>query len=313
LQYRFIVRRQDLIAIKRTTLSKRDRSNLIKGLLFISPWMIGFLAFVLYPLLYSLIISFTRYSGMQTPVWLGLANYTRMFTDPVVWQSINNTLFYTVLAVPVGIVVAILLALAMNTAVREVAVYRSALYLPSILPIFTLSFIFIVLVNPQYGLVNSVLNLFGAPATNYLGNPTSAKLVIVALAQLGAGNAALIFLAGLNGIPSTLYEAARLDGSSRLGCFFRITLPLLSPVILFNLITGLSQGLQVFTPSYIMTQGGPNNGTLFYMYYMYQNAFSFAQIGYACALSFVLFLFGVILALILYVIAKRFVNYEIIG
>ena len=302
-----------MIAIKHSGLSKRERSNLIKGLLFISPWIIGFLAFVLYPLLYSLIISFTRYSGVNPPVWLGIENYTRLFTDPIVWQSIYNTLFYTLLAVPIGIVVAILLALAMNSAVREVAIYRAALYIPSILPIFALSFIFIVLVNPQYGLVNSVMNMFGAPTTNYLGDPTSAKIVIVALAQLGAGNAALIFLAGLNGIPRTLYEAARLDGCNRLGSFFRITLPLLSPVILFNLITGLSQGLQVFTPSYIMTQGGPNNGTLFYMYYMYQNAFSFAQIGYACALSLVLFLFGVVLALILYFVSQRFVNYEMVG
>lgn len=301
------------IAIKPTHLSKRERTNLFKGLLFISPWIIGFLAFVLYPLLYSLIISFTRYSGIQPPIWLGLQNYTRLFTDPTVWQSINNTLFYTILAVPIGIVVAILLALAMNASVKEVAVYRAAFYIPSILPIFALSFIFIVLVNPQYGLVNSFLGLFGVPATNYLGEPTSAKVVIVALAQLGAGNAALIFLAGINGIPKTLYEAARLDGASRLGCFFRITLPLLSPVILYNLITGLSLGLQVFAPSYIMTQGGPNNGTLFYMYYMYQNAFSFAQIGYACALSLMLFLFGVVLALIFYALSKRFVNYEIIG
>jgi multiple sugar transport system permease protein len=302
-----------LIAIKQGAWKKRERNNLLKGLLFISPWIVGFIAFVLYPLIYSLFISFTRYSGMQAPVWLGLENYTRLFTDPVAWQSMYNTLFYTVLAVPIGIVVAILLALAMNASVREVAIYRAAYYLPSILPIFALSFIFIVLVNPQYGLVNSFLGLFGAPNTNYLGNPTSAKIVIVALAQLGAGNAALIFLAGLNGIPQTLYEAARLDGSSRVGCFFRVTLPLLSPVILFNLITGLSQGLQVFTPSYIMTQGGPNNGTLFYMYYMYQNAFSFAQIGYACALSVILFLFGVVLALVLYGLSKRFVNYEIIG
>ncbi len=294
-------------------MSKRERANLLKGLLFISPWIVGFLAFVLYPLVYSLLISFTRYSGVRAPTWLGWQNYTRLFSDPVTWQSINNTLFYTLLAVPIGIVVAILLALALSSTIREVAVYRTALYIPSILPLFALSFIFIVLVNPQYGLVNQVMSLFGAPTMNFLGDPTSAKIVIVALAQLGAGNAALIFLAGLNGIPQTLYEAARLDGAGRLSSFLRITLPLLSPVILFNLITGLSQGLQVFTPSYIMTQGGPNNGTLFYMYYMYQNAFSFAQIGYACALSLVLFLFGVVLALILYTIARRFVNYEIVG
>jgi multiple sugar transport system permease protein len=201
----------------------------------------------------------------------------------------------------------------MNCAIKEVAVYRTALYLPSIIPLFAMSFIFIVLLNPQYGLINTFLGLFGVPSTNYLGDPTGAKNVIVALAQLGAGNAALIFLAGLNGIPQTLYDAARIDGASRIGCFFRITLPLISPVILFNLITALSSGLQVFTPAYIMTNGGPDNGTLFYMYYLYKNAFSYAQLGYACALAVILFLAGLLLAFVLYTIAQRFVNYELVS
>jgi multiple sugar transport system permease protein len=302
-----------MLAFGQSRLTKRERSNLFKGLLFISPWLIGFAVFVLYPFFYSFIISFARYSGLQPPVWLGFQNYTRLFTDPLVWKSVDNTLFYTLLAVPVGIVVAILLALGMSRPVKEVALYRTLLYLPSLMPIFALSFIFIVLVNPQYGIVNQFLGLFGVPATNYLGEPTSAKVVIVALAQLGAGNAALIFLAGLNGIPQTLYEAARIDGANRLTCFLRITLPLLSPTILFNIITAVSSGLQVFTPSYIMTQGGPNNGTLFYMYYLYKNAFSYAQLGYACALSIVLFLFGLILAVLIYTLSQRFVNYETVS
>jgi multiple sugar transport system permease protein len=268
---------------------------------------------VLYPLVYSFVISLTRYSGLQAPVWLGIANYTRLFTDPLVWQSIYNTAFYSLWAIPIGLVVALLLALAMGRAVKEVSVYRTALYVPSLVPIFALSFIFIVLVNPQYGIVNQALGVFGVPNTNYLGDPTSAKLVIVALAQLGAGNTALIFLAGLNGIPKTLYEAAQIDGCNRLTSFLRITLPLLSPVILFNLITGISAGLQVFTPAYIMTNGGPANGTLFYMFYMYKNAFSYAQLGYACALSVVLFIFGLILAVLVYTISQRFVNYELVS
>ncbi len=302
-----------MITAKQSTMTRRDRSNLGKGLLFISPWIIGFLVFVLYPTLYSFIISLTRYSGLQVPVWFGLQNYIRLFTDPLALKSISNTLFYTILAVPIGIVVAILLALAMNRQVKEVSIYRAALYLPSIIPIFALSFIFIVLVNPQYGIINNVMGLFGVPSTDYLGDPTSAKVVIVAMAQLGAGNAALIFLAGLNAIPQTLYEAARLDGANRLNSFFRITIPLLSPVILLNLITAVSAGLQVFTQAYIMTQGGPNNGTLFYIYYLYKNAFSYAQLGYACALAVILFLFGLLLALIIYTIGQRFVNYEIVS
>jgi multiple sugar transport system permease protein len=302
-----------LAALSRVTLTRRDRSNLRKGLLFISPWMIGFLTFVLYPLIYSFIMSFTRYSGFLAPVWLGMANYIRLFTDPLVWQSIYNTTFYLFCAIPAGLVVALLLALAMSQAVKEVSAYRTALYLPSLVPIFAMSFIFIVLVNPQYGIVNRGLGLFGVPNTNYFGDPTSAKLVIVALAQLGAGNTALIFLAGLNSIPKTLYETAQIDGANRLTSFLHITLPLLSPVILFNLITGISSGLQIFAPAYIMTNGGPDNGTLFYMYYMYKNAFSYAQLGYACALSVVLFIFGLMLSALVYTLSQRFVSYELVS
>jgi multiple sugar transport system permease protein len=193
-----------------------------------------------------------------------------------------------------------------------VAFYRTALYIPSLAPIFALSFIFIVLVNPGTGIVNQFLGLFGAEPRDYLnGDPTTAKIVIVATAQLGAGNAALIFLAGLNNIPQTLYEAARIDGANAFQSFTRITLPLLTPAILFNLITGISAGLQVFTQAYIMTRGGPNNGTLFYMFYLYKNAFSYAELGYACALALVLFLVGVVLAVLVYQVSRRFVNYEV--
>ncbi|WP_192754164.1 carbohydrate ABC transporter permease [Actinopolymorpha pittospori] len=297
---------------RRGTWSPREKANLTKGLLFISPWILGTLAFVVFPIFYSAIISLTKYSGMQSPQWQGLANYTRMFQDPLAWTSIFNTLFYSGWAVPVGLVVSLLLALAMNRNVREVAAYRTILYLPSLAPVFALSFIFLVLVNPGTGIVNQVITLFGGQERDFLtGNATSAKLVIVAMAQLGAGNAALIFLAGLNNIPRTLYEAARIDGASAAQSFFRITMPLLTPSILFNLITGISAGLQVFTQAYIMTNGGPNNGTMFYMLYLYRNAFSYADLGYASALAVVLFLVGVVLALLVYQVSRRFVNYEV--
>jgi multiple sugar transport system permease protein len=303
-----------VIAIQRRQLTPVERKNLRKGLFFIAPWIIGILVFTLYPVIYSIIFSFSTYSGLKPPIWTGLQNYVRLFSDELVGKTLGNTFFYTALAVPVGIVVAILLALAMNSAVREVAIYRAALYIPSILPLFALSFIFIVLINPKYGLVNYALSFVGVPAdTDYLSDPTSAKMVIVALAQLGAGNAALIFLAGLRGIPQTLYDAARIDGASRLSCFFKITLPLLSPIILFNMITGLSSGLQTFLQAFIITKGAPNNGTLFFMYYLYNTAFAHAELGYACALSLVLFLIGLALALVLFVVARRFVHYDLVS
>lgn len=290
--------------------TRNDKANLRRGLLFISPWLLGTAAFVVFPLVYSLVISLTKYSGMQAPTWVGLSNYTRMFQDPLFWTSSFNTGFYAGLGVPVGLLVSLLLALAMNRNVREVGLYRTALYIPSLVPIFAMSFIFIVLVNPANGLLPQFLSLFGIPPTDYFGDPTSAKLIIVLMAQMGAGNAALIFLAGLNNIPKTLYESAKIDGASGAQSFFRITLPLLSPSILFNLITGVSGGLQVFEQAYIMTDGGPNNGTLFYMFYLYRNAFSYADLGYASALAIVLFAVGVVLALLIYQVSRRFVNYD---
>lgn len=299
--------------IARQKLSRKERKNLMKGLLFISPWIIGFLVFSVYPTVYSIGLSFVRYSGFQPPVWLGLQNYQRLISDDLFWQSLYNTLYYAAFAVPIGIVVAIVLALAMNRNVREVGIYRAAVYMPSIIPPFALALTYIVLINPQYGLFTYLLSFLGVPQTNYLSDPNSAKLVIVSLAQYGAGGTALIFLAGIRSIPQTLYDAARIDGANRLQCFFSITIPLLSPVILFALITGLTGAMQVFDPAFIITGGGPNNGTMFYIFYLYNTAFRYAQLGYASALAFVLFIIGLLLALLIYRLSQRYVNYELVS
>ena len=296
---------------RRRPMSRREKRNLRVGLLFISPWIIGVAVFVIYPLVYSFGISLTQYSGMQTPTFIGLQNYISAFLDPLVRTSVGNTVYYMLISVPLGLVVALLLALAMNRNVREVAIYRTLLYLPSLIPMFAMSFIFIVFVNPQFGIVNQVLGLFGMPDTNLLGEPRYAKIVIILMSQLAAGNAALIYLAGLRNIPSTLYEAARIDGAGRRKQFTAITLPLLTPTILFNLITGVSGAMMVFTEAYIMTDGGPDNATLFYMLYLYRNAFSYGQLGFASALAVLLFLFGMLLAGLIYWLSRRFVNYDV--
>ncbi|WP_254787069.1 carbohydrate ABC transporter permease [Curtobacterium sp. MCBA15_001] len=295
-----------------------EKRRLRVGIAFISPWIIGVAVFIAYPLIYSFVISLTRYSGMDAATFVGFGNYVAAFIDPLVHTAVGNTLFYAVIAVPVGIVVAIVIALAMNQDVKEISWYRTALYIPSLIPTFALAFIFVVLVNPQTGIVNQVLKLVGVPATNLLGDPTTAKLVIVALAQMGAGNAALVFLAGMRGIPKTLYEAARVDGAGPMRQFFALTLPLISPAILFNLITGISNGLQVFTEAYVISSGtgglgSPDNGTLFYMLYLYKNAFSYAQLGFASAMAVLLFLAGMILSGLVYWLSKRFVNYDVNG
>ncbi len=290
-----------------------QKRNLRLGLMFISPWIIGLLVFVVYPVTYSFILSFTRYSGLLSPTWVGWQNYASAIADPLVSKAVGNTAFYAVLAVPIGLVVALVLALAMNRNVREVALFRTIFYMPSLIPAFAMSFIFIVFLNPQFGFFNQLIRPFGGADVNLLGDPTGIKIAIVLMAQLGAGNAALIFLAGLRNVPRTLYEAARVDGASRGRQFLSITLPLLSPVILFNLITGVSGALQVFTEAFIVTNGtgGPDSGALFYMMYLYRNAFGFAELGYASALAVMLFLVGMGLALLIFFLSRRFVNYDV--
>lgn len=295
---------------RRSTVRRR---NLRTALLFISPWIIGVLIFIVYPVAYSIGLSFTRYSGMEAPTWVGLQNYVTAFLDPLVRTSVGNTVFYAVIAVPLGLVVALTLAIAMNQNVREVALYRTIFYAPSLIPAFAMSFIFIVFLNPQFGVFNRILNVFGGSNVNLLGDPTGVKIAIILMAQLGAGNAALIFLAGLRNVPKTVYEAARVDGAGPIRQFLSITFPLLTPVLLFNLITGVSGALQVFTEAYIVTNGtgDPDAGALFYMMYLYKNAFGFAELGYASALAVLLFLVGLALALLIYWLSRRFVNYDV--
>lgn len=294
------------------------RRNLKNGLLFISPWIFGFLAFQVYPILYSLRLSFSEYSGFGTPVNNGFANFAQMFKDDLFWKSAYNTLYYTLLAVPIGVVVALVIAIAMNQKVREVAIYRAILYIPSILPIFALSFVWVVFLNPRYGLFNAFWHLLGFRTVDWIGNPAWTKLSIVIMAQLGAGGPALIFLAALRGVPKEILESAEIDGAGAGRRFFSITLPLITPIILYDIILGLSLGLQVFTQAYILANGaagtttaGPRNSLLFYVFYLYKSAFQYTQMGFAAALAWVLFIVSVVFALLVFRWAKSWVHYDI--
>jgi len=298
-------------------LGKLERRNLMWGLLFISPWVVGFFALTVYPILYTIFLAVTRYSGFGEPTFVGLANFQRMAADPLFTKAAYNTIYYTLLAVPIGVVVATGLALAMNQRLREVAIYRAIFYLPSILPLFALSFIFIVLLNPGYGLVNWLLSSTGLPSPDWLGDPAYTKLALVMIAQLGAGQFALVFLAGIRAIPIELYESAEIDGAGAIRKFRSITLPMLTPVILYDIILGLSLGLQVFTSAYILTGGGatgssagPADSLLTYVYDIYREAFRYTRMGYAAALSVVLFVVSLVLAAIVFRWASGWVYYE---
>jgi multiple sugar transport system permease protein len=291
-----------------------ERRNLRWGLLFISPWLFGFIVFGIFPILYTFFLSLTRYSGIKPPVLIGIQNYQRMAADPLFLKAAYNTLYYTFLAVPVGVIVAMGLALAMNRKIREVSLYRAIYYLPSILPVFAISFVFVVLLNPGYGLVNWALSAVGLPSPNWLGDPAFTKLSLVMIAQLGAGQFALVFLAGLRGIPVELYESAEIDGASGWKRFRNITLPMMTPIILYDLIIGLSFGLQVFTSAYILTGGGrtaagADNSLLTYVFYLYKEAFQFGQMGYAASMSVVMFLVSLALAFAVFRWARGWVFY----
>ena len=292
----------------------RKYRSLILGLLFISPWLVGFLSFMVYPILYNLQISFSRYSGFGEPIAIGLANYEYMLQDETFWIAVGNTAFYLAFAIPIGVVVAMVLALAMNQPVREVSLYRAILYLPSILPLFALSFVFLALLHPQRGIFNQFLINLGFPNINWLGDPSFSKPALVMLAQFGAGQAALIFLAALKGIPPSFHEAAMLDGASSWRRFWGITLPLMTPVILYDLVLGLTSGIQIFTQVLIIfgsnPPGSPANSTLTYVIYLYLNGFRYSQMGYAAALAVVLFVVTLILSLVIFRWSRSWVHYE---
>ncbi|HZC36028.1 MAG TPA: sugar ABC transporter permease [Chthoniobacterales bacterium] len=289
----------------------RELRNLLLGLLFISPWIVGFFLFLVYPVLSNFHLGMTQYSGFGEPEWIGFRNYEELVRDPLFWTSLYNTGYYVILAVPLGVLVAIALAIAMNQRVREVTLYRVLLYLPSVAPVFALSMMAVWLLNPRFGLFNYLLGFLHIPAINWLGDPRWSKLAIVLVAQFGAGQFALIFLAALRTVPSNLYDAASLDGAGPWRKFWNITLPLLTPTILYDIIIGIGLGLQVFVPAYIMTGGGPLNSTMFTALYIYKNAFEYSRVGLAAAVSGILFVINIVLAVTTFWSSKYWVNYHL--
>jgi multiple sugar transport system permease protein len=291
--------------------SKSSRRQLLLASIFVGPWLIGLIAFIIYPILYTIRLSFTKYSGIGEAQWIGMANYQRMLEEPLFRKVLWNTIYLTGLSVPIGVVVAMMLALAMNQNLPEIPIYRVILYLPSVLPLFATSFIFWALLDPNMGVVNQGLRKVGISAPNWFGDPDFAKLAIVIMMQFGAGQIALVFLAGLKGIPASLHEAAMIDGAGAISRFRNITLPLMTPVILYDIILGISGGLQAFVQSYIITQGGPVQSTTFIVNHLYNNAFSYGNMGYAAAIGVFLFVVTFAIAALVFLTSNRWVHYDL--
>lgn len=295
------------------TMSKLQRREALFGYLFIVPWLLGFLLFILGPFLASLYLSFTTYSVLQPGRWIGLDNYMRAFSgdDRLFWQSLGNTGYYVLGSVPLRIVLGFILALLLNAKVRGLTIWRTIFYVPSVVPIVATSIIWIYLLNPRFGLVNLGLEALGLEGLPWLTSPVWSKPALILMSMSWVGTTMLIFLAGLQGIPEHLYEAAELDGASRWRQLRHVTLPLITPTLYFNIIINLINGFQVFTQVLIMTagQGGPLNSTRVYMLHLFNFAFRDFQMGYASALAWILFLIVLVLTFFMVRTSDRWVFY----
>ena len=269
-----------------------ERRNLRVGLLFVSPWIIGFLVFTLYPVCASLFFSFCDYDVLSEPVWVGGMNYRDMLADRVFWTSLYNTLFFTAMALPLGMILALLLAILLNQPVRCRGAFRAIFFLPSLVPMVAGAMVWLWILNGKLGLLNQFLGALGLQhPPQWLSDPVWTKPSLVLMSLWGVGNSVVIYLASLQDVPQSLYESAEIDGASAWMRLRHVTLPMISPVIYFNLIMGIIGTLQTFASAYVMFNGGgPNRSALFYAVYLYQNAFEFRQMGYACAMAWILFL-----------------------
>lgn len=287
----------------------RRRETLV-AYLFLSPWLFGFIVFLAGPMLASLYFSFTEYKVIAPPRWIGLANYTRMLTDDLFFKSLDVSARYTLLSVPIGIAAALAIALLLHQPIIGRGIFRLIFYLPSIISGVAVATVFAWIFNYRFGVLNYLLSFVGIAGPNWLGHPRWALWAFVIMSLWGVGGNVVIFLAALQGVPKALYEAADLDGANDSQKFWNITLPLISPAILFVAITGIIYTFQTFTQAFVLTQGGPANATLFYLYYLYKNAFTWFEMGYASALAWVLFLIIITCTMLLLRTSNQWVYYE---
>ncbi len=286
------------------------RAEWKNGVICALPFLIGFTVFTGGPLLFSVVISFSSFDGLNPAIFTGPTNYVHMlFRDELFWISLYNTVFM-VIGVPLGMAVGLGIAILLNLKIRGVAVWRTLFYLPSIVPVVAASILWIWIFNPQSGLLNTMLAGIGIQGPRWLTDPATSKWSLILMGLWGAGGGMIIWLAGLKGISESYYEAASIDGATTWQKFRYITLPMLTPYIFFNLVMGLIATFQIFTQAFIMTEGGPDNSTLFYVYYLFNNAFRYLQMGYAAALAWFLFLIVLIITAFQMKFSKRWVHYE---
>ena len=289
------------------TLSQRKA---ITGYLFISPFILGFFIFFIIPALTAVYLVFQRWNLIADPQFVGFRNFEYLLDDGLFWQSLKVTSIFTFASVPLGLMFSFMLALLINTKIRGIALFRTIYYLPSIVPAVANAVLWAWIFNTEFGLLNVVLRAIGLTRVKWLQEPDWALAAMIIMSLWGVGGSMIVFLAGLQGIPDIYYEAAEIDGAGRLAKLRHITIPIMSPVIFFNLIMGIIGSFQVFTAGFLITDGGPQNGTLFLVLYIYRNAFEYLNMGYAAVLSWVLFAIIAIFTFLVFRYYGRQVYYE---
>lgn len=298
--------------------SKRTRRNFTVGVLFVAPWVIGFFALTLYPMLASFYYSFTEYHVKTAPEWIGLGNYSSLLGDKLFWISLYNTAYMVAIAVPLGLLVSFICALLLNLKVRGQSIYRVLYFLPSIVPVVASTLLWLWILNPSSGLFNALLEAVGLPGPNWFRDPVWAKPALILMGLWGTGGTIVIYLSGLQDVPLSLIEAAELDGASWWQRLWNITVPMVSPITLFNLIIGVIGMFQYFSQAYVfgagvsttgVALGSPLNSTLFYSVYLYHAGFIYMRMGYASAMAWILFLIIMVCTLLLLRSSERWTYY----
>lgn len=290
---------------------RRVLQSNIEGWLFVLPVVLGLLIWTIGPVLASLYLSFTSYDLLSPPKFIGIRNFVNLFFhDNLFWLSLRVTLEYAVIAVPVGLIGSLILAMLLNAKVKALGVFRTTFYMPSIVPAVASAVLWGWLLNPDWGLVNVILKSLHLPTSRWLASPDSALLSLVVMSLWGLGGPMIIFLAGLQSVPEQFYEAASIDGADGLHRFWHVTVPLLTPTVFFNLVIGIIGALQYFTQAFVLTAGGPEYATEFYGLNLYQKAFQWFEMGYASAMAWILFILIMILTLLVFRSSAAWVYYE---
>jgi multiple sugar transport system permease protein len=296
---------------RKLSLSQKDA---LWAYAFILPWIVGFVTFTLGPMIASLYFSFSKYNIIDAPTWVGLKNYSRMlFDDPLFWHSLERTMYYAALALPLGLFFGLFLAILLNQEIPGVNAWRTAYFLPSVVAGVAVSILFVRLFNNRVGLINPILMNIGIQnPPGWMNDPNWSIPTLVIMSLWGVGGGMIIYLAGLQGIPTALYEAAKIDGAGAWHRFWHVTIPMMTPVIFYNLVMGLIGSFQYFTEVYVATSGdgGPVRSTLVYNLYLYQNAFRYFEMGYASTLAWFLLLLTLGATLLVFRSSPFWVFYE---